>query len=117
MHAFEGDSGQGMTGGTIAGMLLKDLILHKDNAWAKAYKPSRFLPVDKSTLETTAEIVDHTVKVCANDVLSEMFGMGVFRREDELVFACPCDCFETLLGDRTLCCFSMKYVTTSLFLG
>jgi hypothetical protein len=69
MYALEGDSGQGMTGGTIAGMLLKDLILRKDNAWAKAYKPSRFLPVDKSTLETTAEIVDHTVKASVDNVL------------------------------------------------
>ena len=60
---MKGDSGQGMTGGTIAGMLIKDLILKKENAWEKAYKPSRLLPIDKSTIETTAEIVGHTVKV------------------------------------------------------
>ena len=60
---MKGDSGQGMTGGTIAGMLIKDLILKKGNAWEKAYKPSRLLPIDKSTIETTAEIVGHTVKV------------------------------------------------------
>jgi glycine/D-amino acid oxidase-like deaminating enzyme/nitrite reductase/ring-hydroxylating ferredoxin subunit len=36
-----GDSGQGMTHGTIAGMLLRDLILGRDNAWAKLYDPAR----------------------------------------------------------------------------
>jgi glycine/D-amino acid oxidase-like deaminating enzyme/nitrite reductase/ring-hydroxylating ferredoxin subunit len=36
-----GDSGQGMTHGTIAGMLLTDLINRKDNAWAALYEPSR----------------------------------------------------------------------------
>jgi glycine/D-amino acid oxidase-like deaminating enzyme/nitrite reductase/ring-hydroxylating ferredoxin subunit len=36
-----GDSGMGMTHGTIAGMLLTDLILGRDNPWAKLYDPSR----------------------------------------------------------------------------
>src|SRR6185312_6785586 len=36
-----GDSGMGMTHGTIAGMLLTDLILGKENPWAKLYDPSR----------------------------------------------------------------------------
>jgi glycine/D-amino acid oxidase-like deaminating enzyme/nitrite reductase/ring-hydroxylating ferredoxin subunit len=36
-----GDSGNGMTHGTIAGMLNSDLILGKENAWATLYDPSR----------------------------------------------------------------------------
>ena len=36
-----GDSGHGMTHGTIAGMLISDLIQHRDNEWAKLYDPSR----------------------------------------------------------------------------
>ncbi|MCI0331682.1 MAG: FAD-dependent oxidoreductase [Planctomycetes bacterium] len=36
-----GDSGMGMTHGTIAGMLLTDLILGKRNPWATLYDPSR----------------------------------------------------------------------------
>jgi glycine/D-amino acid oxidase-like deaminating enzyme/nitrite reductase/ring-hydroxylating ferredoxin subunit len=36
-----GDSGNGMTHGTIAGMLITDLILGKENEWAKLYDPSR----------------------------------------------------------------------------
>ncbi|MBW3552234.1 MAG: FAD-dependent oxidoreductase [Gemmatimonadetes bacterium] len=36
-----GDSGQGMTHGALAGMLLRDLILHRENGWAKLYAPAR----------------------------------------------------------------------------
>lgn len=36
-----GDSGMGMTHGTIAGMILCDLILGKPNPWAKLYDPAR----------------------------------------------------------------------------
>ena len=36
-----GDSGMGITHGTIAGMLLTDLILGKRNPWETLYNPSR----------------------------------------------------------------------------
>jgi glycine/D-amino acid oxidase-like deaminating enzyme/nitrite reductase/ring-hydroxylating ferredoxin subunit len=36
-----GDSGMGMTHGTIAGLLLSDLALGQDHAWAKIYDPAR----------------------------------------------------------------------------
>ncbi|HVG39357.1 MAG TPA: FAD-dependent oxidoreductase, partial [Pyrinomonadaceae bacterium] len=36
-----GDSGMGMTHGTIAGILLTDLILGRPNEWEMIYKPSR----------------------------------------------------------------------------
>ncbi|MGE3974711.1 MAG: FAD-dependent oxidoreductase [Bdellovibrionales bacterium] len=36
-----GDSGHGLTHGTIAGLLLKDLICGKTNEWAKLYDPRR----------------------------------------------------------------------------
>jgi Rieske Fe-S protein len=41
VYIATGDSGMGMTHGVIAGMLLRDLILGKDNPWAKLYDPSR----------------------------------------------------------------------------
>jgi glycine/D-amino acid oxidase-like deaminating enzyme/nitrite reductase/ring-hydroxylating ferredoxin subunit len=42
-HIFiaTGDSGNGITHGTIAGMLLTDLILGRRNPWSKLYDPSR----------------------------------------------------------------------------
>ena len=36
-----GDSGMGITHGTIAGMLLTDLIMGHENPWAKLYDPAR----------------------------------------------------------------------------
>jgi glycine/D-amino acid oxidase-like deaminating enzyme/nitrite reductase/ring-hydroxylating ferredoxin subunit len=36
-----GDSGMGMTHGTIAGILLTDLILGRENPWARLYDPAR----------------------------------------------------------------------------
>jgi glycine/D-amino acid oxidase-like deaminating enzyme/nitrite reductase/ring-hydroxylating ferredoxin subunit len=39
-----GDSGNGMTHGTIAGMLIRDLIMDRDNPWARLYDPARITP-------------------------------------------------------------------------
>jgi len=41
IYIATGDSGNGITHGTIAGMLIPDLILRKDNSWADLYDPSR----------------------------------------------------------------------------
>jgi glycine/D-amino acid oxidase-like deaminating enzyme/nitrite reductase/ring-hydroxylating ferredoxin subunit len=41
IYIVTGDSGHGMTHGTIAGLLLTDLICGKNNAWADIYDPSR----------------------------------------------------------------------------
>ncbi|MET0645991.1 MAG: FAD-dependent oxidoreductase [Pyrinomonadaceae bacterium] len=41
VYVATGDSGNGMTHGTIAGMLIRDLILGRDNAWETVYDPSR----------------------------------------------------------------------------
>lgn len=40
-YVATGDSGNGMTHGTIAGMLISDLILGRENKWEKLYDPSR----------------------------------------------------------------------------
>lgn len=42
VYIATGDSGNGMTHGTIAGILLSDLINEKENEWEKVYDPSRF---------------------------------------------------------------------------
>ena len=41
IYVATGDSGMGLTHGTIAGMLLCDLILGRPNPWAKLYSPAR----------------------------------------------------------------------------
>lgn len=41
IYIATGDSGQGITHATIAGMLITDLIWGRENAWEKIYNPSR----------------------------------------------------------------------------
>ena len=41
VYMASGDSGQGMTHGTIAGMLLSDLVLGQPNPWTSLYDPNR----------------------------------------------------------------------------
>lgn len=41
IYLASGDSGNGMTHGTIAGILITDIILGKENEWEKIYSPSR----------------------------------------------------------------------------
>lgn len=41
VYIVTGDSGMGMTHGTIAGILLTDLILGRENPWSAIYDPSR----------------------------------------------------------------------------
>ena len=41
IYVATGDSGNGMTHGTIAGILLTDLILGRENEWETLYDPSR----------------------------------------------------------------------------
>jgi glycine/D-amino acid oxidase-like deaminating enzyme len=41
VYIATGDSGQGMTHGTIAGMLLTDLIQGRESSWEDLYSPSR----------------------------------------------------------------------------
>jgi len=53
VYLATGDSGMGMTHGTIAGILLTDLILGRPNPWEKLYDPKR-LPV-RSTGEYVSE--------------------------------------------------------------
>jgi glycine/D-amino acid oxidase-like deaminating enzyme/nitrite reductase/ring-hydroxylating ferredoxin subunit len=40
-YVATGDSGMGMTHGTIAGLLISDLILKRENPWVELYDPSR----------------------------------------------------------------------------
>ena len=42
VYIVTGDSGNGMTHGTIAGILISDLITGKKNEWEKLYDPGRF---------------------------------------------------------------------------
>ena len=53
VYIATGDSGNGMTHGTIAGMLLADLIQGRGNPWAGLYDPARMTP--RATAEWIVE--------------------------------------------------------------
>ena len=44
VYIVTGDSGAGLTHGTIAGILLRDLIVGRDNPWSALYDPARKMP-------------------------------------------------------------------------
>lgn len=56
IYIATGDSGMGMTHGTIAAMILSDLIMGVENPWAELYDPAR-LPV-KAAMEYVYENVN-----------------------------------------------------------
>lgn len=65
-----GDSGMGMTHGTIAGLLLTDLILGRPNPWAGLYDPSRktIAAVGEFALENLNVAKQYTSWVTGGDV-------------------------------------------------
>ena len=68
-----GDSGNGMTHGTIAGLLLTDLILGRDNPWSELYDPSRksVRALAEFAREAAASQVGYAGWVTGGDVASE----------------------------------------------
>ena len=59
VYIATGDSGQGMTHGTIAGILIPDLILGRDNPWTTLYDPARV------SLRTAPEFAKENLNVAA----------------------------------------------------
>lgn len=57
VHVVTGDSGMGMTHGTIAGILLTDLFLGRPNPWASLYDPAR------KTLRAAGEFLRENLNV------------------------------------------------------
>lgn len=62
IYISTGNSGNGMTHGTIAGMLIPDLILGKDHPWKQLYEPSR------KTLSTAPEFLQENCNVACQYV-------------------------------------------------
>jgi Rieske Fe-S protein len=91
-----GDSGMGMTHGTIAGMLLTDLILGRSNPWVDLYAPGRTLMSATGTyLSENANVVaQYTDWVTGGDVSSVdevLPGRGAILRQGLKKVAVYCD--------------------------
>ncbi len=59
VYVATGDSGMGITHGTIAGMLLTDMILDRENPWESLYDPSR------KTVRAAAGFITENLNVAA----------------------------------------------------
>ncbi len=84
VFVITGDSGMGLTHGTLGAMLINDLIAKRDNPWAKLYDPLRKetnLEFIKENANTTAQFKDY---VTAGEVKNESEvkpGSGALMRE------------------------------------
>ena len=59
IYIITGDSGNGMTHGTLGGMIITDIIMERDNPWINIYSPSRI------TLKTTGEYLEEVGNMVA----------------------------------------------------
>jgi nitrite reductase/ring-hydroxylating ferredoxin subunit len=76
VYIVTGDSGNGMTHGTIAAMLLPELIRRGEHAWAKLYDPSRI------TMRTAPDFAKENLNVARQYV--DYFTGGEAASADEL---------------------------------
>jgi glycine/D-amino acid oxidase-like deaminating enzyme/nitrite reductase/ring-hydroxylating ferredoxin subunit len=64
IHIITGDSGMGMTHGTIGAMIITDAIMERENAWATLYAPTRRM----SKFLVSGEILRENLNVVAQAV-------------------------------------------------
>lgn len=93
VYIATGDSGQGMTHGTIAGMLLTDLIQGRKNEWEDLYSPSRIrlkaLPdYAAENLNVAAQYVDRITH--RRSAVCPHLGCVVAWNSTEETWDCPC---------------------------
>jgi glycine/D-amino acid oxidase-like deaminating enzyme/nitrite reductase/ring-hydroxylating ferredoxin subunit len=77
VYVVTGDSGNGLTHGTIAGMLITDQILGRKNEWTELYDPSR------SARHGAREWLKQNLNTAAQ--YADWVGGGDVRREDEIL--------------------------------
>ncbi|SIQ98216.1 FAD-dependent oxidoreductase [Pontibacter lucknowensis] len=96
VYIATGDSGHGMTHGTIAGMLITDLIQGRPNPWEKLYDPGRkstksvgeFL---KENINVAAQFKDYVTPGEVEDPMEVLPGTGRIMRKGMAKVAVYCD--------------------------
>ena len=76
VYIATGDSGNGMTHGTIAGILLSDLIMGRENEWEDLYDPAR------KTLRALSEFAKENLNVAAQ--FADLVTPGEVESVDEI---------------------------------
>jgi Rieske Fe-S protein len=93
VYVATGDSGMGMTHGTIAGMLISDLILEKWNPWEKLYDPARVRAAAapewlKENINTFAQYREYVTKGDVDSIDAIKPGEGAVMRRGAAKVAC-----------------------------
>ena len=96
VYIATGDSGQGMTHGTIAGVLISDLILKRPNAWQDVYDPGRVILKSapeflKENLNVAAQYKDYVTPGEVSDENEIIPGTGNVIRRGLAKVAVYCD--------------------------
>lgn len=108
VYIATGDSGNGLTHGTIAGILLRDYILNVDNEWMHLYDPSRktlsaFSTMARESLNANMQYTDWLttgdVKSVDDIPINEgaivrhgLKKLAVYRDEDNCLHECSAVC-------------------------
>jgi glycine/D-amino acid oxidase-like deaminating enzyme/nitrite reductase/ring-hydroxylating ferredoxin subunit len=93
IYIATGDSGMGMTHGTIAGILITDLIQGRDNPWTKLYDPTRKTlgalgEWARENLNVAAQYADWLSRGDAGSAENIAPGEGAIIRESGKPIAC-----------------------------
>ena len=103
-----GDSGMGLTHGTIAGMLLTDIACGRENPWEKLYDPGR-IPLGGAwtllteSMKTNAQYADHLRKGDVSDAADVPAGAGAVLLEGAHRVACHRDAGGVLHRMSAVC--------------
>lgn len=86
IYVVTGDSGNGMTHGTIAGILITDLVLGRKNEWESLYDPSRISlraapEFAKENLNVAAQFGDYATAGDVDQMVEITAGTGALVRE------------------------------------
>jgi glycine/D-amino acid oxidase-like deaminating enzyme/nitrite reductase/ring-hydroxylating ferredoxin subunit len=108
VYIATGDSGNGMTHGTIAGMLLTDLIMGRSNPWTDLYDPSRktlgaIKEFARENLNVAAQYIDLVMPGEIDDVSQIKRGEGAILRRGLSKFAVYRD-DDGVLHERSAVC-------------
>jgi glycine/D-amino acid oxidase-like deaminating enzyme/nitrite reductase/ring-hydroxylating ferredoxin subunit len=114
VYLATGDSGHGMTHGAIAGMLLTDLIVGRDNEWARLYDPKRvsLRSIGELARENLNVAAQYSAWVLPGDVSEESAvapGEGRVVRRGTKMVAVYCDEAGTLT-ERSAACTHLKCI-------
>ena len=76
IYIITGDSGNGMTHGTLGGIIITDIIMERDNPWIDIYSPSRI------TLKTTSDYLQEVGNMVAQ--YGDWFSKADIKNADDL---------------------------------